>query len=136
MSLQYRGQKFLHRTAFRADSQRELGLQQLECTNFRPPSSPPNLPIGASVVPFYGLYLESCKVNPKKALLRGLGVVIQTLRPLRSIGASCRHACTFLDPWGLGFRVWGLGFRGLGFRVWGLGFGVKGLGFRGLGFRV
>ena len=30
--------------------------------------------IGPYVVPFYGLYLESCKVTPKKELLRGLWV--------------------------------------------------------------
>ena len=33
------------------------------------------LPIGPYVVPFYGLYLESYKVIPKKELLRGLWVV-------------------------------------------------------------
>ena len=36
------------------------------------PTSP--LPIGPEVVPFYGLYLESHKVIPKKELLRGLWV--------------------------------------------------------------
>ena len=34
------------------------------------------LPIGPEAVPFYGLYLGSYKVIPKKELLRGLWVVV------------------------------------------------------------
>ena len=41
-----------------------------------PLSSELDIPIGPQVVPFYGLYLESDKVIPKKELLRGLWVAI------------------------------------------------------------
>ena len=34
------------------------------------------IPIGSTVVPFYGLYLESYKVIPKKELLRGPWVTL------------------------------------------------------------
>ena len=75
------------------------------------------LPVGPQVVPFYGLYFETCKVVPKKELLRGLRVeaggsesrFLQKYSRRIDVGGSKVHE----TGWGR-FGVQGLGYRNEG----------------------